>query len=201
MLIGFTGAQCTGKSTLLSKCKIMNSDTTVFNQFVFVEEVTRKVLKTGFDINERGNDITQLHILNQHLVNHTTMDNAILDRCILDGYIYTCWLENNNKVSQWVREYACRLLTLLIENLDVIFYTCPEDVMMRDDGVRSTCDHFRQDIIDLYEDIFGQNYSWLNKVVRLRGSVEDRMETILEKIHESTNIRQQQNKQASRANV
>ena len=45
-----------------------------------------------------------------------------------------------------------------------------------------------------YEDLFAQDYYWMDKVVRLSGSVEDRMETILEKIqYENSNTRQFQN--------
>jgi hypothetical protein len=100
-------------------------------------------------------------------------------------------------VSEWVTRHACDLLNLLVENLDFIFYTQPEDVPLISDGVRSIDAKFRQDIINRYEDLFAQDYYWMDRVVRLSGTVEDRMETILEKLNENSDIRQQQNIQAS----
>jgi hypothetical protein len=93
------------------------------------------------------------------------------------------------------------MLTELVDNLDVIFYTEPDSIPIEDDGVRSVDVKFRQEIIDRYEQLFKENYFWQDKVVRLYGSVEERMETILNKIDESTNIRQQQNNKALRTNV
>ncbi len=196
MLIGFTGAQCTGKSTLLSECQHMCNEGELFHDFNFVEEVTRKVKRDGHEINLDGCDITQLKILNEHLNNHVKAGDWVLDRCILDGYIYSSCLSRMGNVSEWVTKYACDLMMLLIEKLDVIFYTQPEDVPLRGDGVRSIDLNFRQDIINRYEDLFAQDYYWMNKVIRLYGNVDDRMaqieKTILN-INENSNTRQFQN--------
>jgi len=106
MIYSFTGAQSTGKTTLLNKCKDQYKGT-----WNFVDEVTRKVLRKGYKINLNGDNITQLFILNEHLHNHTRSDNCILDRCILDGYVYTCCLCIRGLVDDWVCEYACNMLT------------------------------------------------------------------------------------------
>jgi nicotinamide riboside kinase len=196
MLIGFTGAQCTGKTTLLNRCKQLLPD------WNFVDEVTRKVQREGQPINEHGDDTTQLFILSEHLNNHfKSKQNTILDRCILDGYVYTKWLEQNGNVETWVREHACKMLTHMIDQLDVVFYTCPEDIPLVDDGVRSTNGTFREEIIQLYNELFDQNYYWMDRVIKLRGTVEERLDTILKTIDESTEIRQQQDNQTLRANV
>lgn len=201
MLIGFTGAQCTGKSTLLSRCAKLKNNNEIFYGFDFVEEVTRKVKREGHNINLDGDNITQLFILNEHLKNHNAIGNYVLDRCILDGYIYTCCLVRRGIVSSWVCEYACNLLTELVGKLDIILYTEPDDIRLVDDGVRSIDYKFRQEIIDRYEELFRENYFWQNKVVRLSGTVDDRMEQINLKLNEHNNIRQQQNNETLRANV
>lgn len=197
MLISFTGAQSSGKTTLLRECK------NVYQQpeWNYVNEVTRKVKRDGHSINLDGNDITQLFILNEHLNNHMSNKQTILDRCILDGYVYTSCLSRRGKVNEWVTRYACDLMNLLIDRLDIIFYTQPEDVPLIDDGTRSVDREFRQDIINRYEDLFAQDYYWMDKVVRLSGTVEDRMETIQFIINEHSNTRQQQNIETSWANV
>jgi hypothetical protein len=93
------------------------------------------------------------------------------------------------------------MLTELVSNLDIIFYTEPDNIPLENDGVRSVDVKFRQEIIDRYEQLFRENYFWQDKVVRLHGTVEERMDTILKTIDESTNIRQQQNNKALRTNV
>ena len=114
----------------------------------------------------------------------------MLDRCILDGYVYTKWLHQNGRVSKWVLNYADNLLSHLIDNVDIVFYTQPEDVPLVDDGVRSVNIDFRQDILNIYEELFSRNCPWMNKLVRLHGGIAARMNTILNKIDEKTNIRQ-----------
>ena len=199
MLIGFTGAQCTGKTTLLQKCK---QYFLVENNWNYIDEVTRKVKRLGHKINTDGDDLTQLFILSEHLKNHTYPESYILDRCILDGYIYSSCLSRRGVVSEWVTTYACELLNLLVCKLDIIFYTQPEDVRLVSDGTRSIDFKFRQDIINRYEDLFAQDYWWMDKVVRLSGTVDERMDTILKTVHEKADkIRQQQNNETSRTNV
>lgn len=199
MLIGFTGAQCTGKTTLLQKCK---QYFLVENNWNYIDEVTRKVKRLGHKINTDGDDLTQLFILSEHLKNHTYPESYILDRCILDGYVYSSCLSRRGVVSEWVTTYACELLNLLVCNLDIIFYTQPEDVRLVSDGTRSIDFKFRQDIINRYEDLFAQDYWWMDKVVRLSGTVDERMNTILKTVHEKADkIRQQQNNETSRTNV
>ena len=194
MLIGFTGAQCTGKTTLLNLLKdrlcgnkwTQGSDGVYRDDWSFVPEVTRKVMREGLKINESGDDLTQLFILKEHLQNHTVNENEnwILDRCILDGYVFTRWLHEQGSVQRWVLNYACGLLSMLGERLDYILYTEPDDIPIEDDGERSVNSQFRNDIVDIYEEIIGCSMStpgrdtWRGKIVRLSGSVEQRMETI-----------------------
>jgi len=194
MLIGFTGAQCTGKTTLLKLLKqqlcgekwTKGSDGVYRDEWNFVPEVTRKVMREGMSINEDGDNLTQLFILKEHLQNHvvSTDHNWILDRCILDGYVFTKWLWRQGSVDKWVMEHSCHLLSMLGDRLDHILYTEPDDIPMEDDGERSVNVEFRNDIIKIYEDLMDCSMStpgrdtWRNKIIRLSGSVEERMETI-----------------------
>ena len=66
MLVSFTGAQCTGKTTLLNLLKdklcgnkwTQGSDGVYRDVWNFVPEVTRKVMRDGLKINENGDDLT-----------------------------------------------------------------------------------------------------------------------------------------------
>ena len=186
MLLGFTGAQCTGKTTLLNMCK----DT--FNNYKFVDEVTRKVGRMGHVINEQGDDVTQLFILKEHLTNHVIPpdENWVLDRCVVDGYVYTRWLYEQGRVSSWVLSYAGNLLSMLGDRLDHILYTCPDNIPIEADGGRSVDKQFRDDIINIYDSLINNSAylpgkdTWRNKVVKLSGSPEQRMYQIVTLINE-----------------
>ena len=176
MRVSFTGAQSTGKTTLLNKCK------EVYRDYKFVDEVTRYVRRTyDVKINEIGGTETQLYILAEHIKNHLRSDeNLILDRCILDGYVYTKYQVNQGKVAHSVLEAFNGVYTVLMDKLDYIFYTDPSDVKLVDDGERSVDYRFRDDIIEMFEDLITYKMSPKNreKIVRLKGSVEKRMQTI-----------------------
>ena len=176
MRVSFTGAQSTGKTTLLNKCK------EIYKDYKFVDEVTRYVRRTyDVKINEIGGTETQLYILAEHIKNHLKLDeNLMLDRCILDGYVYTKYQVVNGKVSEQVLHAFNSVFGLLMDKLDYIFYTDPSDVKLVDDGERSADFKFRDDIINLFDDLILYKMSPKNreKIIRLKGTVEERLETI-----------------------
>jgi nicotinamide riboside kinase len=180
MIISFTGAQSTGKSTLLERCREEFGD-----KFIYFPEITRNLKRDlGVAINEAGNDITQCLIMSEHIKNNILADHyfkseskdAIFDRCVLDGLVYTIWLWDEKKVSEWVVDYALKIFEELIANTDVIFYTDPADVLLVDDGERSVNIKFRNDVIAIFDDLIKQDTT--NRVVILSGTVEERMHTI-----------------------
>ena len=179
MIVSFTGAQSTGKSTLLERCR--NDDK--FKSYKFEPEVTRWVKKTyGLSINESGDEFTQMAILNRHMHNYLMYRDrdAVLDRCILDGIVYTCYQFSKNRVSDEVLEHASYLYRKLIDKIDIVFYTEP-DIPLIDDGERSINVEFRNEIIDIFNEFLG-SVEASTKVVRLKGSVEDRMKVIYNEI-------------------
>ena len=176
MKIAFTGAQSTGKTTLLKELK---RDPELSLKYDFRDEITRRMQKKGLSINEGGNDITQLLIMNSHIKN-TLIDNVIMDRCVLDGLVYTDWMCRKGKVQQWVIEYADNVFKMLIDRYDYIFYLVPE-FDIEDDGVRSTDITFRNEIVILFEKYIK---AWQIPVIKLTGTVEQRLNKIKETINE-----------------
>ena len=177
-LFTFTGAQSTGKTTLLKKVKELYP-----YRFDYVDEVTRRIKRFGVPINNEAKnyDLTQSLIINDHLLNYTkvfegsddTVRDLLLDRCIVDGYIYTKYFYRQGKVSYKIFEFAEYWYKELTPKYDVIFYTNPSDVKLVDDGERSVDAKFRQEIIDLYETEFLDKY---DNICILKGSVEERLE-------------------------
>lgn len=176
MIISFSGAQSTGKSTLLSALQKK------VPEWEYIPEVTRLV-KREYDlpINEDGNDLTQLMIMGEHLRNaYAKRDKTVvLDRCSLDGLVYTHWLCSEKKITTAnTYLYARSIFTKTINKYDLIFYTSPEDVPVVDDGERSVNIKFRNEIIETFERFIKSEEVPSHKLVRLRGTVEQRMEQI-----------------------
>ena len=182
MIFSFTGAQSTGKTTLLNALYKKNGD----YPFTFIPEVTRLV-KREYDmpINEGGGDLTQMLIMTEHVRNvyknradHLIRGvHQIFDRCALDGIVYSLWLLQEGKIGRSCYD-ACDLIWKnLKDKYDVIFYTSPDDVKLVDDGERSVDERFREQIINIFT-IFLERENFDSEVVILRGSVKERLKTI-----------------------
>ena len=173
MIISFTGAQSTGKTTLLNELKKWKE----FEDYVFIDEITRNVSKLGMNINEKGDDATQTAIMNAHIENLKKGDNLILDRCSLDGVVYTHYLYSHGRVSKDTFEYARQVFVETCLKYDKIFYLKPEfDIV--DDGVRSNSVQFRDEIASIFERYIAEFNLRKWNVVEISGSVEERLEAI-----------------------
>ena len=177
MLISFTGAQSSGKTTSLNHWNDCR------NHWNVVPEVTRKLKRQGFKINDDGGDYidTQTAILVDHLNNifsytNTDMD-TILDRCLVDGFVYTRYFRMNGKVDEFTDKVFSYMLNKYISRYDYIFYTSPYDVALINDGERSISESFRNRIIKLYEELILNKYP---NVFVLEGSVESRYNKMVE---------------------
>ena len=188
MNITFTGSSSTGKTTLLNA---MKHESGIIDKFWYVDEVTRLVKREfNVDINESGaTDVTQLLIINKELENLFRYNPKLLwpgckgvvhDRCLLDGLVYTEYFYKKGLVSQQVWQQAVNYWYKFHEKYDIIFYPDPRDVELVDDGERSTNIEFRNAIIELYEDHYLDQFQWKDRVVRLSGTVEQRMNKLKE---------------------
>ena len=180
MLISFTGAQSSGKTTLLTHWKDCVDN---WSSWKVVPEVTRKLKRQGFEINDEGSKYTdtQIAILVDHLNNifsYTNTDiNTILDRCLVDGFIYTRYFRMEGKVDEFTDRIFSYMLNRYISKYDCIFYTSPYDVSLINDGERSMSESFRNKIIKLYEELILDKYP---NVFVLEGSVESRYNKMVE---------------------
>ena len=181
MIFSFTGAQSTGKTTLLNHLHKCNGD----HPFEFIPEVTRLVMRDyEMPINENGGDLTQMLIMTEHVRNvyRNKADHLIrgvhqiFDRCALDGIVYSLWLQHNNKISRGCYDACDLIYEELKDKYDIIFYTSPDDVKLVDDGERSVDVKFRNDIINTFNIFLDRGYD--GKIVVLKGSVEERLKTI-----------------------
>ena len=177
MLISFTGAQSSGKTTLLNHWNDCR------NHWKVVPEVTRKLKRQGFEINDDSSNYidTQIAILTDHLNNIFSYSNidmdTILDRCIVDGFIYTRYFRMEGKVDEFTDRMFTKMFKRYISKYDYVFYTSPYDVALISDGERSMSESFRNKIINLYEQLILNKYP---NVFVLEGSVESRYNKMVE---------------------
>lgn len=165
MRIAITGAQSTGKSTLL---RFLKQDDDL-KGFEFIDELTRKIAAKGININEEGSNMSQIFTVTIHAEN-IVKDHFISDRCALDGLVYTKWLFDQGKVDKWILDYAVGVAKEVIPRYDYIFYL-PAEIPIEDDGVRSADIKFRDEIVALFESYTKELGV---KLIELSGSVKDR---------------------------
>jgi nicotinamide riboside kinase len=176
MRIGICGAQSTGKTTLLNALR----SEPCFKHYSICDEVTRKVQSYNLPINEFGNDTTQKLIMHEHIVNVFMNENMITDRTVLDGLVYTRYLYGNGVVKTETVKYAESVFSKVWSRYDYVFYIEPE-FDIENDGVRSIDLNFRDSITDLFHDeIISQDL----KVILIKGSVRQRVNTVLSTIGE-----------------
>mgnify|MGYP003645321023 CR=1 FL=1 len=194
MLVSMTGAQSSGKTTLLN---YFNNETTfkeTHRTWNVVPEVTRKLKRNGFKINDDHDNYTdtQIAILVDHLNNIFSYSanqdmSTILDRCIIDGYIYTRYFRMEGKVNEFTDLMFSKMLNRYIKKYDRIFYASPYDVSLIHDGERSTSESFRNKIIKLYEELILGKYP---NVFVLEGSIEKRYNSMIEIIEDDKALQQ-----------
>lgn len=178
MIIAFSGPQSSGKSTLLEECRSFYA-----NRFTYEREIARTVQQMGGKINEEGDDVGQLLIINTHLVN-ALKNNVIVDRCMVDALAYSEYSYARHKISKWVMDYCKEIYFICLKRYDIIFYTDPE-IPLQHDGVRSSNLEFRNEISEIFEDILDDHFA-SGKAVRLTGSVAERMAIIKREIEKQS---------------
>lgn len=173
MIITLTGAHSTGKSSLLLELKKY----ACFENYSYSDNITRDLAKKGFKINEQGDNITQLLIMNGHIEN-AYVENALLGRCVLDGLCYTQYMYKYGSVERWVYQYATKVCQLLLPRYNYIFYIEPE-FKIENDGTRSVEKEFQKKIVK----IFKQNILKFNvNIMKIGGTVQERCQQILETV-------------------
>lgn len=172
MKIGITGAQSVGKTTLLNALRSEK----IFRDYVICDEVTRRVKSYGLPINEDGNETTQRLIMNEHIVNVFLHENMLTDRTALDGLVYSTYLYKHAKINQPTLEYISQIFDKIWAEYDHVFYIQPEFVMV-DDGTRSVDVNFRNEIVDIFNNIIDKKKLSVHNV---HGSVRNRVTTIMD---------------------
>ena len=188
MVISISGAQCTGKTTLINALK--NID--LFKEeTVFMGSPSRKANDQGVKINSQADYLSQMWIYVTYVKDFIEAfqkmpRNIVSDRCLLDVLCYTEYIQKNKLVDPHLRSKWAELVDTITQNLFELedYYDChiilhPEFELI-EDGVRSTDKDFQREI----DKLFIKNVRMLqdfspNKILYVTGSVEERVDQII----------------------
>jgi nicotinamide riboside kinase len=171
MKIAISGAHSQGKTTLvnfLQECKSLSD-------FKFKTSLTRGLQEAGFNINEDGDDVTQLAVMTKHLQRLQEDGSVVYDRCALDGYAYSLALVKDLKILDIIKD----LFLIMVDKYDIIFYVEPELPLIAD-GQRSIDVQFYKKIVQNFDNIIK---SYAIPVVRISGSVEQRANMVIDAVN------------------
>ncbi len=179
----FTGTASVGKTTIV-KAAIPLLEKLYNEPIAHIAEVARTLEKRGYKINKEGNMVTQRLIEDEYLRLEGEYANRvkIADRSIIDRYSYTVLsvgnVEGNTKEEQELLGWYDANIVEHCKKYSHIFHIpLTDDVKLELDGVRSPDEKYRKEVADLQQDIIT---SYGLNVHTLRGTVDQRLETIIE---------------------
>lgn len=173
--IVFTGAQGTGKTTILEKFKE--------DGYNVITEIVRNLAKRGININKDGDENGQQTIFNEYKRLLTINSNYVSDRCLIDVTAYTIYLSEHGKVGrEFTDEMLRQLHQFVTQNPDIIYCYFPIEFDVVADGVRDTDEEFRKEINEI---ILALLKILKIKFVYVTGDPEERYEVIraVEELH------------------
>lgn len=166
--IVFTGAQGTGKTTLLNVFKEKNYD-------VITEVVRNLAANKKVKINKDGDEKSQRVIFKEYSdrLKMVSWDGYISDRCLVDVMAYTKYLVDHGKVSEkFLEKQKKDFAKFLAMTPDIIYCYFPIEFPVEADGTRDTDEEFRTEIDNNIQEIL-KEFQILT--VRMTGTVEDRI--------------------------
>lgn len=165
MKISLSGCQGTGKTTLLKK---IEEEAGLF----CIKEVIRELkAKHNISFNKECNYRSQLLILNTHLQNALIYPNFITDRSSIDAFVYAIYSYQQKVFTEEEFRNFKRLFQVTLPLYDKFFYL-PIEFDLKDDGVRSMDDTYRNETDKIFRGIFKE---YRINFIELKGSVEDRV--------------------------
>lgn len=171
MRIALSGAQCSGKTTLINEMK----NHPKFKDYVFFDEVVRTLKKEkGIQVNKNADYASQILILEKHLEN-LEMEKFVTDRCLLDAYTYATYLTHKGLYSEKEWLDFRKLFMQGIYWYDRI-YLLDSNIPFQGDGFRDTDEVFREDISKLFLKILKD---FQIDFVFLEGSLQERLNTVV----------------------
>lgn len=181
MRISVSGAQCTGKSTLIEALSKELPD-----YVVQAESVRYLTKKYGFNIDEPTSDL-QLALLNLQTRALYENQNILLDRSFVDSTSYMIYYKQKETrektfspkhlISDEAYDFIKTSAKELSQRVDLFVFLEPEFELI-DDGFRIIDEVQQKQITEIMEQLF-EEFGVDYKVIRPTGSVKERVEQVL----------------------
>lgn len=168
MRICFSGAQGTGKTTLVELLSKRLSD-------YKVAENPRRLLSSKlstFKINKEGDIYSQSFMSGYIAYEILSNEDILSDRSMLDAFAYTLLNENMSKLK---KQQMIKMYVEVLKSQDITFYT-PIEFMLEQDGVRDTNLKYQKEVDKLIRRLANK---YNVKLIKLTGTVEKRYNKIL----------------------
>lgn len=168
--IVFTGAQGTGKTTVLKEFEAQGKNV--------ITEVVRELAKRGVKINKDGDEKSQTKIFKTYKEKLAELSTTgyISDRCLVDVIAYSMYLAEQGKVSdEHVQKQMKQLAKFKIENPDIAYCYFPIEFDVVADGVRDTDEEFRTAIDHNIKVVLQE--AGIQPII-VRGTVEERVDKV-----------------------
>lgn len=173
MVIGFTGAHGTGKSTLLQA--MINWPE--LQGHAFVPGLTRMQSKNGVKINKEGNFEGQKALTKTMCWHLKNLPRLVVDRTLLDIYAYTVYQRDHKLITSHQLNYIRTQARAHQNKFDVVFYIRPE-FEIKGDGVRNADPAFQLEIAAAIEHAICNEPLGTKRIILLSGTVEERLADI-----------------------
>lgn len=186
MKIAFSGPQASGKSTII---KNLLDNHLNKQDYTFIKGGARKLKDLGFEINEKGDDLSQVLLFNNYIDDlvikpkQYNTKNFIYDRWLMDGVVYSEWSTSIGKNKPWVFDYGLLMLRMLCTEIDIVFYCDPNGIPVENDNYRNVDLEYRNIITSIFENYMKEHVAPFKKLVRLTGSLQDRTAKVLKEIN------------------
>ena len=181
--IVFTGAQGTGKTTVLKEFEAKGKNV--------ITEVVRELAKSGVKINKDGDEKGQTKIFKTYKekLAELSITGYISDRCLVDVIAYSMYLAEQGKVSdEYVQKQMKQLIKFKNENPDIAYCYFPIEFDVVADGVRDTDEEFRAAIDHNIKAVLQE--AGIQPII-VKGTVEERVakvQRIINWLHEGINL-------------
>lgn len=175
MKIVFTGAQSTGKTTLLQALHKLPR----FQNYEICDNLTRRAFAAVDEISlsETNRDLLiQNKIIELHLEN-IEKEDIIADRCFIDCYVYSMCQYLKGRIGDDMYQQTLGALKKHVGQYDYIFYVEPEFGLVTD-GVRSNSIAEQEIVAHLFRGVIADLKGELNlrNIYQLTGDKATRVE-------------------------
>lgn len=169
--IAITGAQCTGKTTLVNA---LGDEM----EWDVVPELARIAVKKGYKLNGDADYSTQHYLIRAQMEWERERDghNMVCDRSTLDALAHSIHMYCEGKLREGELRTLANLALPWAHTYDLHVLTVPGDCPMVDDGLRSTDVDFQNTIYRLCRHLLAR---YNIPFITVRGSVDERVGIVL----------------------